>query len=74
MAEFVGEFELPDTLKAILNELLDNPQESDAIANFIASYHGAYESAFDFHTQDEHNAYIRSVELRDAEQRTGQEL
>ena len=64
MAEFVGEFELPDTLKAILNELLDDPQESDAIANFIASYHGAYESAFDFHTQDEYNAYIRSVELR----------
>ena len=59
-----GEFELPDTLKDILNELLDDPQESDATANFIASYHGAYESAFDFHTRDEYNAYIRSVELR----------
>ena len=64
MAEFVGEFELTDTLKGILDELLDDPQESDATANFIASYHGAYESAFDFHTQDEYNAYIRSVELR----------
>ena len=74
MAEFVGEFELPDTLKDILNELLDDPQESDAIANFIASYHGAYESAFDFHTQDEYKAYIHSVELRTLRRRTGQEL
>ena len=64
MARFAGEFELPDTLRDILNELLDDPQESDATANFIASYHGAYESAFDFVTQDEYDAYIRSVELR----------
>ena len=62
MARFVGESELPGTLKDILNELLDDPQQSDAIANFIASYHGAYESDFD--TQDEYDAYIRSVELR----------
>ena len=60
----LGEFELPDTLKDILNKLLDDPQKSDATANFIASYHGAYESAFDFHTRDEYNAYIRSIELR----------
>ena len=64
MAEFVGEFELPDTLKDILNELLDDSQESDATANFIASYHGAYESVFDFDTQDEYDAYIHGVELR----------
>ena len=64
VARFAGESELPDTLKNILNELLDDPQESDATANFIASYHGAYESAFDFHSQDEYDAYIRSVELR----------
>ena len=64
MARFVGESELPGTIKDILNELLDDPQQSDATANFIASYHGAYESAFDFVTQDEYDAYIRSVELR----------
>ena len=64
MAEFVGESELPGTLKDILNELLDDPQESDATANFIASYHGAYESVFNFDTQDEYDAYISSVELR----------
>ena len=64
MAQFVGEFELPDTLKDILNELLHDPQESDATANFIASYHGAYESVFDFDTRDEYDAYISSVELR----------
>ena len=64
MAKSVGEFELPDTLRDILNELLDDPQESDATANLIASYHGAYESAFYFDTQDEYDMYIRSVELR----------
>ncbi len=64
MSKIVGEFELPDTLKKILNELLDDPQASDAAANFIASYHGAYESAFDFENRDEYNAYIRSVDLR----------
>ena len=64
VAEFAKESKLSGTLKCILNELLDDPQESDATANFIASYHGAYKSAFDFHTRDEYNAYIRSVELR----------
>ena len=64
MARFAGELELPGTLKDILNELLDDPQQSDATANFIASYHGAYESVFDFDTQGEYDAYIRSVELR----------
>ena len=58
------EHKLHDTLKDILNKLLDDPRESDATANFIASYHGAYESAFDFRTQDEYEAYVRSVELR----------
>ena len=57
------ESELPDTLKGILKELLDDPQESEATADFIASYQGAYESAFDFPTQDEYNAYIDSIEL-----------
>ena len=64
MAGYVGEFELPNTLKDILNELLDDSQESEVTANFIASYHAAYESAFDFGTQDEYDAYIHSVELR----------
>ena len=64
VAEFAKESKLSGTLKSILNELLDDPQESDATANFIASYHGAYESAFDFHTRGEYNAYTRSVELR----------
>lgn len=64
VAEFAKESKLSGTLKSILNELLDDPQKSDATANFIASYHGAYESAFDFHTRSEYNAYIRSVELR----------
>ena len=43
ISQFVGE-ELPGTLKDILKQLLDDPQESDATASFIASYHGAYES------------------------------
>ena len=56
--------ELPGAIKDILNELLDDPQHSDTTANFIASYHGAYESVFNFDTQDEYDAYIRGVELR----------
>ena len=61
IAKFAGdESKLHATLKGILNELLDDP----TIANFIASYHGAYESAFDFDTQDEYDSYIRSVELK----------
>ena len=62
--DIMGESQLPDTLKDILNELLDDPQESDATAHFIASYHGAYESVFNFHTEKEYRSYIRSVELR----------
>ncbi len=58
------EFELPGTLKDILNELLNDPQKSDAIADFITSYYGAYESVFDFDTQEDYDEYIRSVELQ----------
>ena len=64
IARYAGESELPAALKGILCELLNDPQQSDATANFIASYHGAYESAFDFDTQDEYDSYIRSVELK----------
>ena len=64
VARFAGESELPRTIGDILNQLLDDPQQSDATAYFIASYHGAYESVFDFDTQDEYDAYIGSVELR----------
>ena len=61
IAKFAGdESILHATLKGILNELLDDP----TIANFVASYHGAYESAFDFDTQDEYDSYISSVELQ----------
>ena len=56
--------ELRGTLEGILDELLEDPKESDATAHFIASYHGAYESVFDFRTEEEYHAYVRSVELR----------
>ena len=52
------------TLEGILGALLDDPQHSAAIINFIASYGWAYESAFDFDTEDEYDAYIRGVELQ----------
>ena len=55
------EHELNDSLKDILNELLDDPEESDATANSIASYGEAFESPFGFESQDEYNAYRRSV-------------
>ena len=38
ISQFVGEHKLPGALKDILKELLDDPQESDATASFIASY------------------------------------
>ncbi len=58
------EGELLGTLEDILDELLEDPKESDATAHFIATYHGAYESVFDFRTEEEYFAYVRSVELR----------
>ncbi len=58
------ESELHGTLKDILNELLDDPQESDAISDFITSYYGVYESVFDFDTQEDYDEYIRSVDLQ----------
>ena len=58
------ESKLPAILKDILNELLSDPQQSDAAANFIASYHGAYKTVFAFDTQNEYDVYIRSVDLK----------
>ena len=58
------ESKLPAILKDIFNELLSDPQQSDAAANFIASYHGAYKTVFAFDTQNEYDVYIRSVDLK----------
>ena len=58
------ESKLPAIFKDILNELLSDPQQSDAAANFIASYHGAYKTVFAFDTQNEYDVYIRSVDLK----------
>ncbi len=55
------EHELRGTLEDILNELLDDPQESDATASSIASYGEAFESPFGFESQGEYNEYRRSV-------------
>ena len=55
------EHELVDSLKDILNELLDDEQESESTANNIASYGQTFESPFGFESQDEYNAYRRSV-------------
>ena len=61
ISQFAGEHKLPGALKDILKELLDDPQESDATASSIASYGEAFESPFGFESQDEYNAYRRSV-------------
>ena len=58
------ESELHGTLKDILNELLDDQHESDAVADFITSYYGVYESVLNFDTQEDYDEYIRSVELQ----------
>ena len=57
-------FALPRAFSDILNELLEDPRQSDAVKNFIVHHSAAYRSAFDFNTPAEYDEYIRSVELR----------
>ena len=56
--------ELVRVLDEILNELLEDPRQSDAVKGFIVDHSASYRSAFDFKTPAEYDEYIRSVELR----------
>ena len=47
-----------------LNELLDDPQQSDSVTNFITYHRAPHYSVFDFDTPAKYNEYIRRVDLR----------
>ena len=47
-----------------LHDIMRDPQQSEAVIDFIAYHHAPYSSAFDFKTRAEYDEYIRSVELR----------
>ena len=48
----------------ILDKLLNDPEQSKAVIDFIVYHHAPYRSAFEFATHDEYEEYVRGVELR----------
>lgn len=48
----------------IIRDLLNDPEQSRAVIDFIASHHAPYRSAFEFDTLDEYEEYPQGVELR----------
>ena len=55
---------LRKTIDDILRGLLDDPQQSQAVVNFILNHRNPSRSAYDFDTVAEYKQYIRSIELR----------
>ena len=49
---------------AIIGELLNDPEQSKAVIDFIIYHHAPYKSAFDFDTPYEYDEYVRDIELR----------
>ena len=58
------DYKLRRAIDAILDELLEDPQQSDTVIKFILYNRAPWRSAFDFNTQAEYEAYVHSVELR----------
>ena len=58
------DYKLRKAIDAILDELLEDPQQSDTVIKFILYNRAPWRSAFDFNTQAEYEAYVHSVELR----------
>ena len=48
----------------IIGELLNDPEQSRAVIDFIVYHYAPFRSAFDFETHDGYEAYVRGVELR----------
>ena len=48
----------------IIGELLNDPEQSKAVIDFIVYHHAPYKSAFEFDTLYEYEEYVRGVELR----------
>ena len=49
---------------AIIGELLNDPEQSKAVIDFIIYHRAPYKSAFDFDTLYEYEEYVRDIELR----------
>ena len=58
------EMELKRAVDNIIRELLNDPEQSKAVIDFIVYHHASYRSAFEFDTHDEYEEYVRVVELR----------
>ena len=58
------EMELKRAVDDIIGELLNDPEQSKAVIDFIVYHHASYRSAFEFDTHDEYEEYVRVVELR----------
>ena len=56
--------ELTRAVSKIVGELLNDPNQSKAVIDYIVYHHTPYRSAFDFHTRAEYDEYVQSVELR----------
>ena len=48
----------------IIGTLLNDPEQSKAVIDFIVYHHAPYRSVFDFDTHAEYEEYVRGVELR----------
>ncbi len=55
---------LKRAVDAIIGELLNDPEQSKSVIDFIIYHHAPYKSAFDFDTLYEYEEYVRDIELR----------
>ena len=55
---------LKRAVDAIIGELLNDPEQSKAVIDFIIYHHAPYKSAFEFDTLYEYEEYVRDIELR----------
>ena len=55
---------LKRAVDAIIGELLNDPEQSKAVIDFLIYHHAPYKSAFDFDTLYEYEEYVRDIELR----------
>ena len=58
------ELKLRRAIDRIIAELLEDPEQSKAVINFIIYHHAPYRSAFEFSTNEQYEEHIRDVELR----------
>ena len=55
---------LKRAVDTIIGELLNDPEQSKAVIDFIVYHHAPYRSAFEFDTLGEYEEYVRDIELR----------